>query len=121
MRRGISMMLRVLPAHLMDRGMKYLPPRLRYPALGDRLNKLGSVLSSAEGISLYRALISQFQDPTLLALEAHEPETLLARSESWPSLDDFLVFVLSSFSFYVFFVFGIPGAPRLTFSVGPRP
>jgi asparagine synthase (glutamine-hydrolysing) len=89
MRRAISASLRALPHQLMDRGMSFLPPRLRYPALGDRLNKLGSVLSSAEGISLYRALISQFQDPTLLALDAREPETLLARSETWPSLDDF--------------------------------
>jgi asparagine synthase (glutamine-hydrolysing) len=89
MRQIISLLFRALPAQQIDRVIQYLPSRFRYPALGDRLNKLGSVLSNAEGIDLYRALISQFQNPNLLVLNAHEPKTLLNMSENWPSIKDF--------------------------------
>ena len=89
LRHIISASLRALPAHLMDRWMGYLPLQLQYPALGDRLNKLGTVISSDEGISLYRTLISQLQEPTLYVLNTKEPKTLLDNSESWPVLDDF--------------------------------
>jgi len=89
MRQIISVLFRALPAQLIDRVTQYLPPRFRYPALGDRLNKLGSVLSNAEGIELYRALISQFQDPNSVVLNAYEPKTLLNISENWPLIEDF--------------------------------
>ena len=89
MRQIISLLFRALPAQQIDRVIQYLPSRFRYPALGDRLNKLGSALSNAEGIDLYRALISQFQNPNLLVLNAHEPKTFLNMSENWPSIKDF--------------------------------
>lgn len=88
-RKGLAGLLRALPAHRIDRLISNLPKRLRYPALGDRLNKLGMVLSHSEGPAFYRALISQFQTPERFALGAREPSTLLTQSGDWPEFSDF--------------------------------
>ncbi|WP_341018681.1 asparagine synthase (glutamine-hydrolyzing) [Brevundimonas diminuta] len=89
LRLGLASVLKGLPAHAIDRAVRHLPQPLRYPALGDRLNKLGGVLSKAEGADFYRTLVSQFHDPTSLALDSREPTTLLAQPQSWPPLNDF--------------------------------
>jgi asparagine synthase (glutamine-hydrolysing) len=89
LRWAAARILQALPAHAIDRAIRYLPQRLRYPALGDRLNKLGSVLAKAEGTDFYRALISQSQQPGSITLGGEEPATLLSEPNSWPPLDDF--------------------------------
>jgi asparagine synthase (glutamine-hydrolysing) len=88
-RRGLAQVLKAAPAHAIDRAIQHLPKRLRYPALGDRLVKLGGVLDQAEGAAFYRALISQFQDPAALVPGAREPMTLLSNPDAWPALADF--------------------------------
>lgn len=89
MRSLLSAALQALPAHRLDRAMQHMPRRLRYPAMGDRLKKLGAVLSHAEGAQFYRALISQFQEPAAVVIGGREPQTLLSQPERWPGLDDF--------------------------------
>ncbi|MFM7034244.1 MAG: asparagine synthase (glutamine-hydrolyzing), partial [Planctomycetia bacterium] len=89
LRRGLAKALKVAPANAIDRMMQYLPPRARFPALGDRLVKLGGVLDQAEGTAFYRALVSQFERPEMLVPGAHEPYNVLSDAASWPSLEDF--------------------------------
>jgi len=88
-RRLAGKLLQGLPAHAIDQVLRYLPKGLRYPALGDRLNKLGGVLAKAEGADFYRALVSSVQEPDALVQGAREADTLLSHPESWPRLDDF--------------------------------
>ena len=89
LRRGLAKTLQVAPAHTIDRLMQHLPRRLRFPALGDRLVKLGGVLDQAEGAAFYRALVSQFQHPAMLVHGATEPQALLSQPDRWPPLADF--------------------------------
>lgn len=89
LRRTLARTLKAAPAHAIDRAMQHLPKRLRFPALGDRLVKLGGVLDHAEGAAFYRALVSQFQDPAALVPGAREPMTLLSNADTWPALADF--------------------------------
>lgn len=89
MRRGLAKTLQVAPPHTIDRLMQHLPRRLRFPALGDRLVKLGGVLDQAEGAAFYRALVSQFQHPATLVHGATEPQALLSQPDRWPPFADF--------------------------------
>jgi asparagine synthase (glutamine-hydrolysing) len=89
LRRAVALTLKAAPAHAIDRAMQHLPKRLRFPALGDRLVKLGGVLDHAEGAAFYRALVSQFQDPAALVPGAREPVTLLSDADAWLALADF--------------------------------
>ncbi|MCC7320678.1 MAG: asparagine synthase (glutamine-hydrolyzing) [Rubellimicrobium sp.] len=88
-RRMIAAGLSAAPAQAIDRIVRYLPQRLQYPALGDRLNKLGMALSHDSGSGLYRALVSLFPEPAGLVPRSTEPMTLLSRPEDWPELGDF--------------------------------
>ncbi len=88
-RRATAALLQAAPAATIDRILNYLPPRLRYPALGDRLQKLGTLLSQSEGEAFYRALTSLVQEPQRLLKTTGEAETLLSRPQYWPALDDF--------------------------------
>lgn len=69
--------------------MQKLPARLRYPELGDRLNKLGRLLAFSHGPGLYRGLVSVCQEPEALVLRAREPASLLSRPDGWGERDDF--------------------------------
>lgn len=89
LRRALAGVLQAAPAHAIDRLVQRLPQRMRFPALGDRLVKLGAVLDQAEGAAFYRALVSQFQSPAQLVTGAQEAGTLLSRPGDWPALADF--------------------------------
>jgi len=88
-RRAVAAILQALPTRWVDQAIQYLPQRFRYPALGDRLNKLGTVLMVDEGNQFYRVLVSLYRSPEALVPGAREPETLLTRPEGWPQLPDF--------------------------------
>lgn len=88
-RETLAWALQNLPAHTIDRLVRLMPDRWRYPALGDRLNKLGTVLSQSEGPDFYRTLISQFPAPASLVLGSKDLPSLLAAPQRWPPLDDF--------------------------------
>jgi asparagine synthase (glutamine-hydrolysing) len=89
LRRGLARALKVAPAYTIDRAMQHLPKSIRFPALGDRLVKLGGVLDYAEGADFYRAFISLFQHPAALVPGAREAITLLSKPDTWPDLRDF--------------------------------
>lgn len=89
LQRMVAQLLSNAPAHAIDVMMEAMPRKLRYPALGDRLRKLGDVLSHSESTAYYRSLISQFQSPSDLVPGAVEADTLLSRSDEWPELADF--------------------------------
>lgn len=89
LRLGLAKTLQAAPAAAIDRVMQILPQRLRFPALGDRLVKLGGVLNQPDVADVYRALVSLFQHPSALVHGAKEPQTLLSQPDHWPSLDDF--------------------------------
>lgn len=101
MRRGLAKTLQVAPPHTIDRLMQHLPRRLRFPALGDRLVKLGGVLDQAEGAAFYRALVSQFQHPATLVHGATEPQALLSQPDRWPPFADFreMMMYLDTFTY----------------------
>ncbi|OWL86391.1 asparagine synthase (glutamine-hydrolyzing) [Halopseudomonas aestusnigri] len=88
-RKILAAILSHAPSHAIDQVMQNMPKRFQYPALGDRLRKLGDVLSHSEGKAYYRSLVSQFQAPDSLLLGATEAGTLLSRAEDWPELEDF--------------------------------
>lgn len=89
LRRVLARLLSALPAAQIDRALQHFPARLRYPAIGDRLQKLGEILTQSEGLTLYRALISLVPDPMVLLCTKAEAQTLLDRPQDWPHLDDF--------------------------------
>lgn len=89
LRHCLATILRATPAHGIDRVLQHLPRQMRFPALGDRLVKLGGVLDQAEGAAFYRALVSQFQDAATMVHGATEPQALLSQPDRWPPLDDF--------------------------------
>lgn len=89
MRRAAAALMQAAPAHAIDRMVSYLPHRLRFPAVGDRLVKLGGVLEHAGGPAFYQALVSQVQHTDSLVSDACEPATLLSHPEDWPSFADF--------------------------------
>jgi asparagine synthase (glutamine-hydrolysing) len=89
LRHGLAKLLQAVPAHSIDRLMRHMPRRTRFPALGDRLVKLGGLVDQVEDAAFYRALISQFHNPAALVYGATEPPTLLSEPDRWPPLDDF--------------------------------
>ena len=89
LRHMCSGLLTAGPTRAVDRLIQWLPPRLRFPALGDRLMKLGDILGKAEGPAFYRALVSLFQNPPAIVPGAVEAETVLSRPSSWPKFADF--------------------------------
>jgi len=55
----------------------YLPTSLRYANLGDKLHKGAEVLASENVEALYLGLVSHWDDPASLVIDAKEPPTLL--------------------------------------------
>lgn len=90
LRRMISGALRLTPAGMIDKAMKFAPTDLRRMAVGDRLLKLADVLDAEQGDDFYRALVSHNKDPERLVKGGHEPPTILSESDpDWPTDDDF--------------------------------
>jgi len=81
LRRGLASLIRALPPHLWDSMGHFLQairaPNRRHADLGEKLHKLAAqVLPAADAKALYRALISHWQNPSSLVLNAQEPVTL---------------------------------------------
>lgn len=81
--------LHSLPASSIDTLVARLPGPLRYPGIGDKLAKLGTVLKHSAGRGFYGTLTSIIQDPSILVLGSREAPTLLTMPERWPDLPDF--------------------------------
>lgn len=89
MRRGLGAILANIPPSVPDRIMSVMPPKLRLPAVGDRMLKLAEVLKHPDAEAFYRALISHAKTPDDLVIGGHEPTTALDDSSSWPGASDF--------------------------------
>ena len=89
LQKALGALLTATPTTTVDRIISILPRSLRYPALGDRLQKLGMVIGNSTGVDFYRALVSLSQQPTSLVIGADEPATLLSSPDEWPDLKDF--------------------------------
>ena len=88
MRRAIAALLRTVPSHLLDRSIQYLPQRVRYPATGDKLQKLAAVLRLNEGRDFYNQLVSGFPNPGTVLLAANTPDLAILDPQIWSSFDD---------------------------------
>ncbi|MBY4672497.1 asparagine synthase (glutamine-hydrolyzing) [Burkholderia multivorans] len=53
--------------------------------IGDRLHKLGHVMTADSRIGLYRLLMSSVHHPERIALAGHEPPTPLDTASAWPA------------------------------------
>ncbi|WP_176039102.1 asparagine synthase (glutamine-hydrolyzing) [Burkholderia multivorans] len=53
--------------------------------IGDRLHKLGHVMTADSRIGLYRLLMSSVHHPDRIALAGHEPPTPLDTASAWPA------------------------------------
>jgi asparagine synthase (glutamine-hydrolysing) len=62
-----------------------LPRSARFANAGDKLHKGAGVLASMSSDALYRGLVSHWHDPASVAIDGHEPPTLLTGDA--PALD----------------------------------
>ena len=74
------------PARGLEKAMGFLPRRLRIDHFADRLPKLAELLAYPDSQSFYRHFVSHAQKPGELVLGATEPDTILNRPSSVPSL-----------------------------------
>ena len=72
LRRFACQLMTVLTPEQWDRLGTLLPPRLRLPAVGDKLHKLAGVIDAADADDLYQRLISQQREPQSIVLDATE-------------------------------------------------
>lgn len=80
--------LRHAPAHAIDRLIARLPGTKAFPAVGDRVQKLGRVLEAKDIAAFYGLLVSQHHSEKPLVLGAQPPIVLAERSAAWPRLED---------------------------------
>jgi asparagine synthase (glutamine-hydrolysing) len=57
--------------------------------VGDKMQKLATVIASDGAPDLYRALVSHWRDPEALVLGASEHRTVVTDPGSWPAIGDF--------------------------------
>jgi asparagine synthase (glutamine-hydrolysing) len=84
--------LRSVPAETWDSALKalhpMLPERLRLRSVGDRMHKLAELLGTDDPQALYKRLVSQYHDPSLVGIGGREPPTSLAMQAPGQSLDE---------------------------------
>lgn len=88
LRRLASAVLRAAPSQMLDRSIQYLPQRFRYPATGDKLQKLAAVLLLKEGRDYYRQVVSVIPDPGSVLLQPNTPNLTILDPQIWSSFDD---------------------------------
>ena len=66
-----------------------LPAAMCVRLPGDKLHKLAGMLDAATPEEVYRRLVSIWQQPTEIVINATEPPTALTHSHAMPRLDDF--------------------------------
>ena len=80
--------MRHAPAHAIDRLIARLPGLKAYPAVGDRIQKLGRVLEAPDVAAFYATLVSQYYNGSGLVLGVQAPSIVVDRSSEWPALED---------------------------------
>lgn len=65
-----------------------LPNKLIQRNPGDKLHKLGEILSAKDCDEMYLRLVSHWKSPASIVLNATEPTTLITDRNQWPKLSD---------------------------------
>jgi len=68
---------------------RVLPVRFRQPAAGNRAHNLAEILACEHPVTMYRARVSLWQNPTALVLGATEPKSALTDRARWADLGSF--------------------------------
>jgi len=91
-RRALARFLRVCKPTTYDRligGLGPLLPRLARPSsVGERMHRLAEVMTVKNPEELYRHLVSYWESPGEVALNAKEAPALLTQSSEWARVDD---------------------------------
>lgn len=66
-----------------------LPKKFIQRNPGDKLHKLGEILSAKDRDEMYLRLVSHWKSPASIVLNAAEPATLISDRSQWPGLTDF--------------------------------
>jgi asparagine synthase (glutamine-hydrolysing) len=74
LRSGMAGAVHALPPAAWDRIARLIPERARPRLFGDRLYKLADVIAFTDEDSLYRRLITHWDDPEAIVPDAHEPK-----------------------------------------------
>lgn len=87
-----SALTMVSPRHL-DVLTRYaaplMPKKFRYRNPADKMHKLADLLTVPDLETMYRGLVSHWNDPDSVVIGANEPETTLSNPECWPDLCNF--------------------------------
>lgn len=78
LRRAVAAAILAVPPSMWDRMAAALPSRLRVPQGGDKARKVAALLASGDLDSVYRSLVSQWDDPLRILLRGSEPATQLS-------------------------------------------
>jgi asparagine synthase (glutamine-hydrolysing) len=69
---------------------KFVPSRIRYANVGDKLHKLAGGLELETGEAMYHGLVSHWPAPSNLVIGGREPSTNLTDSHAWAAVPTFL-------------------------------
>lgn len=88
LRAAAAAIMRRAPAHTIDRLIAHLPGSKVFPAVGDRIQKLGRVLDAKDVAAFYAILVSQYYGDKPLVLGARASQVLADSPAEWPRLED---------------------------------
>ncbi|WP_199052852.1 asparagine synthase (glutamine-hydrolyzing) [Aquitalea sp. ASV15] len=95
----VARLLRVMPVRGWDALNALLTPalpqRFHFAQLGDKLHKFSNVMNANSQFSLYRGLISQWQEPESVVLRGVEAPSLIDESEIWGGLESFVPWMMA--------------------------
>lgn len=94
LRNSLASLIRGLPpktwSSLYGIVMPILPRRYRHGNFGDKLHKFANVLGSQGQETIYKQLISHWQDPASIVIDGHEPPTAITSPQHFPQISNFV-------------------------------
>jgi asparagine synthase (glutamine-hydrolysing) len=73
---------------------RIIPRRLRVSEPGEKIRKIGEVLSADDPAAVYMNLVSHWKDPTAIVIGGVEYPTLLTRRDAWAHLPDHISWMM---------------------------
>ena len=89
LRNLLASSLRGTSPELIDTLASRMPEKMRYKALGDRLQKLAGVIGCDSPEAFYGKLLSVNEEPVNWVYGSQPLESILSEPSSWPNLKDF--------------------------------
>lgn len=95
-RRGMAQVIRSWSPRQWDRGLGLVRVRsaLGWSVTGDRLHKLASILAGDSDRSMYRDLMSHWNDGDPVTVDAREPATVLTDPDQWAAVDGLMPWMM---------------------------